>query len=125
MEAVVRRARSLGLEAWIRAAAPDGWHVDDPRFGDVVVRAPIGTAIVTATTLIEGFHGYSAEEPEMAALFVAYGRGVRVGAELGVVSNLSVAPTVLRLLGLPIPEAMKAPPIAALGEGLDLEPPID
>jgi len=125
MEAIVRRARALGLEAWIRAAAPVGWHVDDLRFGDVVVRAPIGTAIVTATTLIEGFHGYPSEEPEMAALFVAYGRGVRVGAELGVVSNLSVAPTVLRLLGLPIPEAMTAPPIAALGEGLDSEAPID
>jgi hypothetical protein len=88
--------------------------VDDVRFGDVVVRAPIGTAIVTPTSLIEGFHGYASSEPEMAGLLVAYGRGVGRGLKLGRVSSLSIAPTVLRLLGLPIPAQMKSPPIPEL-----------
>jgi predicted AlkP superfamily pyrophosphatase or phosphodiesterase len=112
-------AREAGLEAHVREQAPPSWRVGDPRFGDVVVRAPIGTAIVAPTTLIEGFHGYDARRPEMAALLVARGRGVEPGTRIGRVSSLAVAPTVLRLLGLPIPEQMRAPPIRAMLRGLE------
>jgi hypothetical protein len=115
---VVAIAREAGLAAWPREQAPPDWHVDDPRFGDVVVRAPLGVAIVTATTLIDGFHGYPSSRPEMGALLVARGRGVRPGTELGVVSALQVAPTVLRLLDLPVPAQMSAPPIEGLLDGL-------
>jgi hypothetical protein len=114
----VEIARKAGLEAWPRAGAPAKWHVGDERFGDFVVRAPIGTAIVRATTLIDGFHGYDAEEPAMAGILVARGRGVVVGARLGRVSSLAIAPTVLELLGLPIPPQMKAPPIVELTNGV-------
>lgn len=114
LDRIVEVVRDAGLEAWRREQAPADWHVANPRFGDVVVRAPIATAIVTATSLIEGFHGYAPEAPEMAALLVAYGRGVRNGTVLPRVSALSVAPTVLRLLALPVPPQMKAEPIAAL-----------
>ena len=110
----VEVAREAGLEAWPREAAPADWHVDDVRFGDIVVRAPIGTAIVGWTTLISGFHGYDARAPEMAGILFARGRGVRPGAKLGRVSSLAVAPTILALLELPIPEAMPAAPIEAL-----------
>ena len=115
----VKVARQAGLEAWPREDAPAKWHVADPRFGDFVVRARIGTAIVGATTLIDGFHGYDAEEPAMAGLLVARGRGVLVGAELGRVSSLAIAPTILELLGLPVPEQMKEPPIAELLIGVE------
>jgi len=115
----VSLARGVGLEAWPRQEAPADWHVDDPRFGDIVVRAPIGVAIVGPTTRLEGFHGYDAGEPSMAGLLVARGRGVVVGAELGRVSGLAVAPTVLYLLGLPIPKQMKAEPIPGLVRGLE------
>lgn len=115
----VEIAREAGLEAHVRAQAPRSWRVGDPRFGDVVVRAPIGTAIVAPTTLVEGFHGYDARRPEMAALLVARGRGVEPGTRVGRVSNLAIAPTVLRLLGLPIPEQMRAPPIQAMLRGLE------
>lgn len=118
VERAVVLCREAGLEAWPREAAPGSWHVGDVRFGDIVVRAPIGTAIVTPTTRIDGFHGYRAEQPEMGGILVARGRGVRPGARLGVISSLSVAPTVLRLLGLPIPERMEAAPISALLEGI-------
>jgi arylsulfatase A-like enzyme len=50
----------------------------------------------------------------MAGILVAYGRGVRPGIQLGRVSSLSIAPTVLTLLGLPVPGAMEAPVIPEL-----------
>jgi hypothetical protein len=116
-------ARQAGLEAWPRAEAPAQWHVADPRFGDFVVRAPIGTAIVRSTTLIDGFHGYDGRESAMAGILVARGRGVDVGARLGRVSSLAIAPTVLELLGLPVPSQMKEPPIAALLKGVARDQP--
>ncbi len=114
----VEIARAAGLEAWSREDAPEDWHVADSRFGDFVVRAPIGTAIVKATTMIDGFHGYAAREPAMAGLLVARGRGIRAGTKLGTVSSLSIAPTVLELLELPIPSQMKSPPIPGLLHGI-------
>ena len=118
MAKAIAAAEAVGLEAYAREKAPADWHVGDVRFGDLVVRAPIGTAIVTPASNIEGFHGYDAREPAMAGILVARGRGVAVGATLGRVSNLSVAPTVLTLLGLPIPEQMTAPVIDELLVGI-------
>jgi len=111
-------ARSVGLEAWPPTDAPADWHVSDVRFGDFVVRAPIGTAIVGATTLIDGFHGYDAKESAMTGILVARGRGVGVGERLGLVSSLAIAPTVLELLGLPVPPQMKESPIEAFLRGV-------
>ena len=82
------------------------------------MRAPLGTAIVNRFTKIDGFHGYDAKLPAMAGILVAYGRGVEPGTKLGSVSSLSLAPTVLRLLDLPIPDSMTAAPIDGLLEGL-------
>lgn len=121
-EAIARAvalARAAGFEAWPRRDAPADWHVADVRFGDLVIRAPIGTAIVESGTSIVGFHGYDAREPAMAGLLVARGRGVRVGATIGRMSSLAIAPTILRLLALPIPAQMKEPPIAALVDGIE------
>lgn len=114
LDRIVEIVRSAGLEAHRRTLAPADWHVGDVRFGDVVVRAPIGTAIVTPTSLIEGFHGYASGEPAMAGILIAHGRGVRAGSRLGRVSSLSIAPTVLTLLGLPVPGAMEAPVLREL-----------
>jgi hypothetical protein len=111
---IVARARGLGLEAEPRATAPAEWRVANPRFGDVVVRAPIGTAIVTRGLSLEGFHGYDPTAPEMASLFIAVGRSVTPGTRLPVVANLDVAPTVLALLGRPIPEWIEGAPIEAI-----------
>ncbi len=104
-------AGEAGMEAYASGEAPESWHVADPRFGDFVVRAPIGTAIVGTLTLIDGFHGYPASSPEMAGILVARGRGVRLGTRVGRISSLAVAPTILELLGLPIPAQMKEDPI--------------
>ena len=114
-------AREAGMQAWARVDAPKDWHVDDPRFGDFVVRAPMGIAIAGPRTLIDGFHGYPSDKPEMAGFLVARGRGVSVGTELGRVSGLAIAPTVLELLGLPIPPQMKEGPIKEMTQGIAVE----
>lgn len=114
LDRAVAVLREHGLEAFRRTHAPRDWHVDHPRFGDIVVRAPLGTAIFGRPGSIEGYHGYAAQAPEMAGLLVARGRGVTPGTKLGRISSLAIAPTVLRLLGLPIPDQMQAAPIDAL-----------
>jgi len=95
----VEIARSQGLEAYPRASAPASWRVGHPRFGDVVVRAPVGTAIVSPGLDLGGYHGYDSMEPSMRAILLARGRGARPGTDLGVVRAVDVAPTVLHLLG--------------------------
>jgi len=109
----VRVARGLGLEAWRRAEAPAELRLGNPRFGAVVVIAPPGTAIGTGS--LRGVHGYRPEEPRMAALFAALGRGVPAGLALGEVRSLDVAPTVLALLDVPIPGWMEGRPIPGIG----------
>jgi predicted AlkP superfamily pyrophosphatase or phosphodiesterase len=108
-------ARGLGLQAWPRELAPAELHARHPRFGDVVVLAPIGVAIQSAgSTPMYGAHGYRPEESWMGALFLAVGRGAQPGAQLGDLRSLDVAPTILRLLGLEVPDTMQGRPIASL-----------
>ena len=99
--------------------APRDWRVGDARFGDVVVRAPIGRAIVAARTDAVGLHGYDARTPEMAAMLVARGRGIASGTRVGRISSLRIAPTVLALLGLPAAEGMREPPITEMLVGVE------
>jgi len=124
--AAVRRAvevaHKLGLEAFAHGETPPDWPTANPRFGDLVVVAPVGTAIVDghgalaapAAALgldLQGAHGHRPEAPEMAGIFFALGRGVGPGARPGRVRALDVAPTVLALLGQPQPAAMTGRPI--------------
>lgn len=47
-----------------------------------------------------GMHGYVADDPDMNAIFIAWGRGIRKGVRLETLKNVDVAPTVAALLGL-------------------------
>jgi predicted AlkP superfamily pyrophosphatase or phosphodiesterase len=105
-------ARQLGLEAYPRAQAPRELHLDHPRFGDLVVLAPPGVAIGGES--LRGVHGYRPGIASMSALFAAIGRGVPSGLALAEVRSIDVAPTVLALLGVPIPEWMEGRPIPEL-----------
>lgn len=124
--AAIRRAVEIahkhGLEAFARGETPPAWPTANPRYGDLVVVAPVGTAIVDGRRALaapaaalglglRGAHGHSPDAPEMAGLFYALGRGVAAGARPGRVRAIDVAPTVLALLGVPQPAAMTGQPI--------------
>jgi len=111
---VVEVARGLGLAATPREAAPASLRVGHPRFGDVVVTAPVGTAIAGSDLDLVGFHGYDPNDPSMAAIFLALGRGARPGTRLPAVRALDVAPTVLALLGVEVPAWMEGRPLVEL-----------
>lgn len=50
----------------------------------------------------------------MQAVFVAWGAGIRRGVDLGTISNLRVAPTIAKLLGVSLPAATQPPLTDAL-----------
>ena len=62
-----------------------------------------------------GTHGYLNTDPQMQAIFIAWGAGIPKGVRLGNISNLDVAPTIAELLGLemhnvqghPIPQIIR------------------
>jgi len=109
------RVRSLGLDVLWPGPATSDPRIRNPRFGDLVVLAPVGIAIAGRRgSPMRGAHGYSPDEPSMGGLFIAAGRGIRVGSRLGEVRNLDVAPTVLAWLGIEVPQWMEGRPIADL-----------
>jgi predicted AlkP superfamily pyrophosphatase or phosphodiesterase len=68
-----------------------------------------GGPVTVAMPQLRGSHGYLNSDPEMDALFIARGYGVRTGALPGRISNLDVAPTIAKLLGVPLPSAKGKP----------------
>ena len=63
---------------------------------------PTGDEAVTDVTadVYSGHHGYLASDAQLNGMFVAWGHGVKRGAQLGEIRNVDVAPTVAALLGL-------------------------
>jgi predicted AlkP superfamily pyrophosphatase or phosphodiesterase len=57
-------------------------------------------AVVDAPATSQGSHGYVASDPDLSALFIASGRGIKKGVTLESVSTIDLAPTMARLLGL-------------------------
>lgn len=62
----------------------------------------------------KGSHGHDPNYPDLRAMFVAAGAGIRPGVRLDTIANTSVAPTIARLLGFTIPGAEGKPLDAAL-----------
>jgi hypothetical protein len=111
----VQVIRALGLKPHRPGEAPPGLPMANPRFGDVVALAPVGTAISRGPgPSPRGSHGYLPGDPGMGALLIAAGGGVPRGRRLGQVRNLDVAPTLLAWLGILPPEWMEGRPIAGL-----------
>ena len=50
----------------------------------------------------KGTHGHDPNIPDLHATFVAWGVGIQPGAELGEIQNTDVAPTIAKLLGIPM-----------------------
>jgi len=93
----------------------------DPQMGDLFLTAKTGYSFsaaaggpVTAEVpQIGGSHGYVASDPEMDAIFIASGYGIRGGLKLEMIANIDVAPTIAKLLGVSLPSA-KGKPLAIL-----------
>lgn len=59
--------------------------------------------VITPTDVPKGAHGYLQTHPHMGAGFVLSGAGVKPGAVIDAMSNLDVAPTMAKLLGVDLP----------------------
>jgi predicted AlkP superfamily pyrophosphatase or phosphodiesterase len=117
-DAVLARLRELfrSLEGIERVIEPAEFAAlglpapaDNPQMGDLFLAAkpgyafngsPDGEPVADADPGYLGTHGYLASDPEMNALFVAWGSGIRPGVRPETVRNLDVAPTIAALLGL-------------------------
>jgi predicted AlkP superfamily pyrophosphatase or phosphodiesterase len=87
----------------------------NPQMADLILVAKDGYAfnneargedVVTTVTLElgnQGHHGFLSSNPKMNASFVAWGRGIKKGARLGLIENVDLAPTMARLLGHTLP----------------------
>lgn len=71
-------------------------------------------AVVRRVHPARGAHGYLNTDPDMQAIFVASGAHTRHDVDLGTISNLRVAPTIARLLGVSLPAATQPPLTQAL-----------
>lgn len=58
-----------------------------------------------ANVAAAGTHGYLNTDMQMQAIFIASGAGIPKGVQLGVISNLDVAPTIAALLGIEMKRA--------------------
>jgi predicted AlkP superfamily pyrophosphatase or phosphodiesterase len=98
---------------------------DDPHAPDMLLFAEEGCAFGdTASGDLpfnekperKGTHGHDASLPNLHATFIAWGAGIKAGAHLGEISNLSVAPTLAKLLRIRMPNVEGAPLSAALSD---------
>jgi predicted AlkP superfamily pyrophosphatase or phosphodiesterase len=71
--------------------AKEGYAFTGAAGAQVVIDVPDGSL---------GAHGYVSSDPDLRALFIASGRGIKPGVTLETVDSLDVAPTAARLLGL-------------------------
>ncbi len=71
-----------------------------------------GGPVTAAVPQQAGSHGYPASDPDMDAIFIASGYGVKAGGKLDKIQNVDVASTLAELLGVKLPGARgKAVPL--------------
>ncbi len=115
---VLRRARQAltGLEGIDKIVEPSEYAAlglplpaVNPQMGALFLTAKEGYAFAAVAgdqTVIDapegslGAHGYVSSDPDLRALFIASGRGIKPGVTLETIDNLDVAPTAARLLGI-------------------------
>lgn len=132
-EALLARLRDLfrSLEGVQRVIEPSEFASlglpapgDDPQMADLVLAAqpgyafsgsPDGEPVADAEPGYLGTHGYLASDPEMNAVFIAAGPGIRPAVRPEAVRNLDVAPTIATLLGLRL-EGVEGRPLTQILE---------
>lgn len=105
-------AKRLGLPLpGSSSQAPDLYLLPQPGYAFMEgTNEPLITDVAPA----RGGHGYLNTDADMQALFIASGAHIRRGVELGAISNLSVAPTIARLLDVSLPAATQPPLVQIL-----------
>ncbi len=88
-------------------AAKDGYSFAGGDQGDVVSQAAVGSL---------GSHGYLNTDPEMNAIFIAWGRGIRPHSRIPEVRNLDIGPTIAVLLGLKMNGTVGSPLVSILAK---------
>lgn len=118
-----------GHNAYLSKQLPEEFRARHPtRIGDVVLvaeppyyyarsgwRGRVVDWFVRTFGSVGGSHGYPPSHPDMAGIFYAKGRGVASGQVVGSLSNLDLAPTASRLLGIRPPSDCEGKPIAEIG----------
>jgi predicted AlkP superfamily pyrophosphatase or phosphodiesterase len=114
------RARFAGMAGIQSALTPDAYAslmlptpAQNDQMSDLYLAAAPGYAfansrggaVSTTVASTQGAHGYPNSDPELDAIFIATGAGVRRGHTIERIANLDVAPTVAALLGIKLPEA--------------------
>jgi predicted AlkP superfamily pyrophosphatase or phosphodiesterase len=120
--AILRRTKQAmqGIEGITRVVEPDEFaayglpraEVSDQMGALLLVgaegyaftAAADGPVVVDVPPASLGSHGYVASDPDLAALFIASGAGVKPGVTLDVARTLDLAPTAARLLGVTLPD---------------------
>ena len=92
--------------------APDLWLA--AKSGYSFTNTETGDEIVVPRESRGGTHGYLPDQPDMLGTLVLSGHGIKPGTRLGKVTNLDVAPTIARLLGIELPSAEGKPLTSAL-----------
>lgn len=105
-KAILRRHDRM--ECWRRADIPARFHYGrNPRVPAYLCLAEPGWQIMASKPTKKvnpGEHGYDDRAPDMAALFVASGPGIRAGVKPGDFANVDVYPLLARLIGVaPLP----------------------
>ncbi len=83
--------------------APDFWL--SARSGYSFSDSTTGGDVVTLRETPGGTHGYLPNQPALYGTLVLSGYGIRPGVTLPLASNMDIAPTIARLLGLSMPTA--------------------
>ncbi len=117
-DTVVKQVKQAfaGVEGIEKVVGPDefaeygiGDSRRDPHAPDMLIEAKIGYFFgdTAAGNKKEnkGSHGHDSHYPELRAMFVASGKGIKPGVKLGEIENKSVAPTIAKLLGIEMPTA--------------------
>lgn len=108
VEAALMRRHPHG-ECWRRDGIPARFVLgSNPRVPAIVCAADVGWLMLGPTARIltrpGGAHGYDNRSPEMTALFIARGPGVRAGRRLRAMDSVDVQPFLGRLLRIAVPQ---------------------
>jgi predicted AlkP superfamily pyrophosphatase or phosphodiesterase len=105
----------LGPESFPALGLPQ--PAEDPTQGDLILHAADGWFFTSHASLEQaagardyrGTHGHRPDAAGLHAGFIAAGPSITIGARLGLLDQLDVAPTAAAILGIKLPAAMRPP----------------